>query len=99
MRYRPLALADQATFEATLAILTRDLEGSDPTLLAEAVRQWARTSEFMPKAKNLLELMRGARPKATDVDLQALADRANANCIRPDLKWSVVNGDLKLGPR
>ena len=99
LRYRPLALADQATFEATLAILTRDLEGSDPTLLAEAVRQWVRQSEFMPKAKNLLDLMRGARPKANEADLQALADRGNALCTRPDLKWSVVNGDLKLGPR
>lgn len=99
LRYRPLALADQATFEATLAILTRDLTGVDPNLLAEAVRQWVRKSEFMPKAASLLSIMREMRPPPTDNDIQALCDRANANCTRPDLQWVVRHGDLKLEPR
>lgn len=99
LRYRPLALADQATFEATLAILTRDLTGSDPVALAEAVKQWVRTSEFMPKAASLLSLMREARPKATNADVQSLADHGNALCTRPDLHWVVVGGDLKLESR
>ncbi len=99
LRYRPLALADQATFEATLAILTRDLTGSDPVALADAVRQWVRTSEFMPKAANLLALMKAARPRAIEPDLQYLADMGNAKCTRPDLHWVVRNGDIKLEPR
>ncbi len=100
LRYRPLALADQATFEATLAILTRDLTGCDPNLLAEAVKRWVRTSEFMPKAASLLSIMQEMRPKVvSDNDLQTLADRANANCTRPDLQWVIRHGDLKLEPR
>ena len=100
LRFRPLTLADQEAHAAQVALLTRDLAGTDVVALQKAADQWARNERFMPKAADLLKIVRLHRPATTSsLDLQYLADMGNAKCTRPDLQWVVRNGDIKLEPR
>lgn len=99
MRFRPLTLADQEAHAAQIALLTRDLAGTDLGALEAAAAQWARNERFMPKAADLLAIVRAGRPKAMIADLQQLADRGNMLCTRPDLQWVVRGGDICLEPR
>lgn len=99
LRYRPSVQADLEAHAATLALLTRDLAEVDPAALEAAINKWVRESPFMPKVADLLTLIQQAKQSRGAPDLQAIADRGNALCTRPDLQWVVRNGDLKLEPR
>jgi hypothetical protein len=103
LRYRPAASTDLEAHAATLALLTRDLAGEDPLALERAIAKWVRSSPFMPKAADLLELIRQDRilqgPGVRLLRLQRHAQNANAELEakgRYDIRWVIRNGELVL---
>lgn len=98
LRYRPVATADQEDHQTGVLLLARDVAGADPKLLKRAADEWARTERWMPKAVDLLELIKKYKPAGT-LNLQALADQGNAKLSeigRSDCRWVVRNGQVVL---
>ena len=103
LRYRPAASIDLEAHAATLALLTRDLAGEDPLALERAIERWVRTSPFMPKAAELIDLIKRDQalqdPGARLLRLQHRAEEGNAALDakgRRDIRWFVRNGELVL---
>lgn len=103
LRYRPLASADQEDHQSAVLLLARDVEHLNPDLLKAAADRWARESRYMPKACELIDMVRliNRKSRTGEPDLHAIAANANANanCTRPDLIWVVRNNDLRLEHR
>lgn len=99
LRYRPLASADQEDHQSAVLLLARDVEHLNPDLLKAAAERWARESRYMPKASELIDMVRRLNRKTGEPDLHAIAATANANCTRADIVWVIRNNDLRLEPR
>jgi len=103
LRYRPAASIDLEAHAATLALLTRDLGIEDPFALERAIVEWVRTSPFMPKAADLLDLIRRDRalqdPEARLLRLHKHAEEGNASLDakgKTHIRWYVRHGELVL---
>lgn len=97
-RYRPLSTADQQAHAAQVSLLARDLAGHSPALVEQAANDWARSERFMPKAAELLAIIRRISPKAGPDEgyLHTLAAKYNSRLERRDVQWVVRFGDLHL---
>ncbi len=82
-----------------LALLARDLARTNSDELERAIAEHVRCSRFMPKAAELLDIIRKQNPPVMSADLHALAAMGNAKCTRPDLHWVVRGGDIRLEPK
>lgn len=83
LRYRP-ARADQLEgHQAKIAALISDLIDVPLEPLEFACRSWARRSQFMPKASDLIDLAREAvKPPEAAHDAQSWCDQRNATLER-----------------
>jgi len=67
LRYQPRAAADLEAHAGKLALLATDLADCDPALLDAAIQRWARSSVWMPRASELIDLVERSRPATTTV--------------------------------
>lgn len=101
LRYRPVATADQEDHQTGVILLARDLADCDPQLLRQAADEWARSNRWMPKAVDLLELIKKLKPSGS-VNLQKHVDYGNsqlASIGRNDCQWVIRNGQVVIEPR
>jgi hypothetical protein len=104
LRYRPLATADQEAHTLTVGLLIKDLADADPAKLTRAAQEWARNERFMPKACDLLGIMRKSGSDNADrnstANLERLCAKYNADPQTPrGLRWTVRGAELKLVER
>jgi hypothetical protein len=97
-RYRPNVSADIEPFEAKIALLTKDLAHANPQALKAAADEWARRERWLPKASELIELIRESRgPRGKEVDLAAKYNARLAAEGKRGMKWVYdAAGQLKL---
>lgn len=95
LRYRPIGLADLEAHAEALVLLGEDCADIPADLLDEAVRLWAQSNKYMPKASDLRGLARNVRNRARAASdfggqqLQCHCDRLNQlNWCRG--QWQVV---------
>lgn len=101
LRYRPLATADQEAHTLAVGLLAKDLIDADPAKLTRAAQEWARNERFMPKACDLLAIIRKSGADNADrnspANLERLAAKYNADPQTPrGLRWAVRGTELKL---
>jgi hypothetical protein len=100
LRYRPHSLAEQEAHAAQIALLTRDLTGSNPEAVARAADTWAKSERWMPKASDLLALMRRTS-SGGDREAKLTQHMHNGNAMlaaqgRTDIQWVMRHGELML---
>lgn len=59
LRYEPSVKSDLEAHAARVALLAEDLADAEPWKLQQAIAQWVRAKPFLPKASELIEIMRG----------------------------------------
>ena len=103
LRYRPSAQGDLEAHAAAIALLARDLADVPPAYLERAIRKWAVTRDFMPRASELVRMAQELQqaddgaPKGKPVDMAA---RRNAQ-LRAEGNFSLhwyydQSGQIKL---
>ena len=97
-RYRPNNAAENEPFQAKVALLTKDLAHVNPHALKAAADEWAQRERWLPKASELIDLIRESRgPGGKQIDLAA---QYNARLLaegKRGMKWIYdAGGQLKL---
>ncbi len=97
-RYRPTNQADIEPFEAKVALLTKDLAHVNPQALKAAADEWARRERWLPKASELIDLIKESRgPGGNEIDLAAKYNARLASQGKHGMKWIYDRGgQLKL---
>lgn len=97
-RYRPTNQADIEPFQAKVALLTKDLAHVNPQALKEAADEWAQRERWLPKASELIDLIRECRgPSGNEIDLAAKYNARLASQGKRGMKWIYdKGGQLKL---
>lgn len=97
-RYRPNNQADIEPFRAKVALLTKDLAHVNPHALKFAADEWARRERWLPKASELIDLIReGGGPRGKEIDLAAKYNARLAGEGKYGMKWIYDRGgQLKL---
>lgn len=98
-RYRPNNPAELEPFQARIALLTKDLAHVNPQALKEAADEWAQRERWLPKASELIDLIREGRgPGGNEVDLAAKYNaRLALDPNKRGMKWIYDRGgQLKL---
>lgn len=98
-RYRPNNAAENEPFQAKVALLTKDLALVNPHALKDAADEWARREKWLPKASELIDLIKESRgPGGTAIDLAALYNaRLATDPNKRGMKWIYdAGGQLKL---
>lgn len=97
-RYRPNNAAENEPFQAKVALLTKDLARVNPHALKDAADEWAQREKWLPKASELIDLIREARgPGGNQIDLAAKYNARLADEGKRGLKWIYdAGGQLKL---
>lgn len=97
-RYRPNNPAELEPFQAKIALLTKDLAHVNPQALKDAADEWAQRERWLPKASELIELIREGRgPMGDEIDLAAKYNARLASQGKRGMKWIYdKGGHLKL---
>lgn len=97
-RYRPNRPEELEPFQARIALLTKDLAHVNPHALKGAADEWARRERWLPKASELIDLIRESRgPGGNEVDLAAKYNARLASEGKTGMKWIYDRGgQLKL---
>lgn len=97
-RYRPNRPEELEPFQARIALLTKDVAHVNPQALKEAADEWARRERWLPKASELIDLIRETRgPGGNEVDLAAKYNARLAVEGKRGMKWIYDRGgQLKL---
>jgi hypothetical protein len=97
-RYRPNNAAENEPFQAKVALLTKDLAHVNPHALKAAADEWAQRERWLPKASELIDLIKEARgPKRNEIDLAAKYNARLASEGKRGMKWVYdAGGQLKL---
>lgn len=97
-RYRPNRPEELEPFQARIALLTKDLAHVNPQALKDAADEWARRERWLPKASELIDLIRESRgPGGNEVDLAAKYNARLTSEGKAGMKWIYDRGgQLKL---
>lgn len=97
-RYRPNRSEELEPFEVRIALLTKDLAHVNPHALKDAADEWAQREKWLPKASELIDLIKEARgPRGKEVDLAAKYNAHLASEGKRGMKWIYdASGQLKL---
>lgn len=98
-RYRPNRPEELEPFEARIALLTKDLAHVNPHALKDAADEWARREKWLPKASELIDLIKESRgPGGNQIDLAAKYNaRLATDPNKRGMKWIYdASGQLKL---
>lgn len=97
-RYRPNNPADIEPFQARIALLTKDLAHANPQALKAAADEWAQREKWLPKASELIALIKEARgPRGKEVNLAEKYNARLASDGKLGMKWIYdAGGQLKL---
>lgn len=97
-RYRPNNAAENEPFQAKVALLTKDLATVNPHALKAAADEWAQRERWLPKASELIALMKESRgPNGKEIDLAARYNARMASEGKTGMRWIYTkSGELKL---
>lgn len=98
-RYRPNRPEELEPFQARIALLTKDLAHVNPHALKDAADEWARRERWLPKASELIDLIKESRgPGGNEIDLAAKYNaRLATDPTKRGMKWIYDRGgQLKL---
>jgi hypothetical protein len=96
-RYQATSQTDLASHAARLALLADDLADMPVHYLDRAIRDWALNSPFMPKASDLVGLVRGYIA-SENTDTRTLAEKYNERMARdPKAQRGLMWVDLPDG--
>lgn len=97
-RYRPNRPDELEPFQARIALLTKDLAHVNPHALKEAADEWARRERWLPRASELIDLIKESRgPGGNEIDLAAKYNARLASEGKTGMKWIYEKGgQLKL---
>lgn len=97
-RYRPHNAAENEPFQAKVALLTKDLAAVNPHALKAAADEWAQRERWLPKASELIALMKETRgPNGKEIDLAARYNARMSSEGKTGMRWIYTkSGELKL---
>lgn len=97
-RYRPNSQADIEPYQAKVALLTKDLAHVNPHGLKAAADEWAQRERWLPKASELIDLMREQHgPKGREINLAEKYNQRLATEGKRGMKWIYdAGGQLRL---
>ncbi len=97
-RYRPNRPDELEPFQARIALLTKDLAHVNPHALKDAADEWAQRERWLPKASELIDLIRESRaPGGDQIDLAAKYNSRLASQGKTGMRWIYDRGgQLKL---
>ena len=92
-RYRPHGPSELEPFQAKIALLTKDLAHLNPQALKAAADEWAQRERWLPKAAELIGLIRESRgPGGDEVNLAAKYNARLANEGKRGMRWIYDRG-------